>query len=114
MEAISDYLERVHLETLAAVRTERENRFAFMLPVTVGTGWITECRYRTKEQLDAAVRTFAEEFKDDNDGFATVSGKDFMAVEMQDYDISDEEKTLTRDDILDARGEFEREDALFL
>lgn len=87
MQSAVEYLKKMHLEELMALKTEGEARYAFMLKGR--DGWVIEDRYRTGDELDYAVDMFAKEFRDDNEGIAPVAGKDFLAVLIQNYELPD-------------------------
>lgn len=88
MQSAVDYLRKMHLEELMLKKTEGEARYAFMLKDRQGH-WAIEDRYRTGDELDYAVEMFAKEFRGENDGFAPVQGKDFLAVLIQNYELPD-------------------------
>ena len=88
MQSAVEYLKKMHLEELMALKTEGEARYAFMLR-DHKSGWVIEDRYRTGDELDYAVDMFAKEFREDNEGIAPVAGKDFLAVLIQNYELPD-------------------------
>jgi hypothetical protein len=114
MESISAYLDRVHMGKILAAKAEREQPFVFMLKDRLGHAWIIEARFRTKGELDRYVADFAEEFRDDNDGYAPVAGEDFLATETYDYDLPDGGETLTAKDYREIYAEQAREEAQLL
>lgn len=101
------YLEQLFAKEAANHAAEARKPFAFMLP-SLG-GWCTESRYTTREALDAAVGEFVEEYRDDN-GFAPLAGKDFLAGEFFDYATSSSEHD--EGDRIDAAWDRLREEAL--
>lgn len=110
MSDTAKMFEEMFINSAKAKAEEARKSFALMLPNCLSAGtWITEGRYATKAELDAAVEVFSTEFKDDCDGYAPIVGKDFLACEIFAYDIADDENP-DLDAYLDTIGEQKREE----
>lgn len=84
-----DCTDQTIAQAAAYAAKQRAKPYVFMLPMSCNhmTTWVVEDRYRTGEELDTAVGAFASEFRSENDGFAPESGKDFLAVMIQNYTV---------------------------